>query len=325
VRRGEERERAAGAAAEEPGQVGEPGDDRQRGHAVVGPRGEVRRAGVGAVGLVRRQRAVAGVSGRRATLPEAGRREHTVALHVVPGPHTVAQAARGDIVDPEERRQLQLSETVRGAAEQRVRHSRGQASVRVRPSQNGPGTRQRPGRASDVPRVARLRAARVRRLLRDRALQGRVAQHRPGDVQQRHVQLVPGLLPAGGTRVTPRGRAAADQLLAVQRQAQGVVRMVRGETVPERHAQHQRRHVFHVALNRSTPPRTYFPIETPGLEIRICSSLTRVERPCCPSGLLARFFTIFFLVFCFSSRNYSVSGVCVPDFHSAVDRPHKQC
>jgi len=217
----------------------------------VGAGGEVRRAGVGVAGLVWRQRIVAGMSGRRATVFEGRRAQHTVELHVVFGPHTVAKIVRGNIVDQTEQKQLQLSETVRGPIEQRVRHSRGQGTVHVRPSEVRPlGRRQRPERLPFVPHIARLRAARVRRILRDRALQERVAQHRPGDVQRRHVQLVSGLFPRDQTGSASRGRRAAGQLLAAQRHAQGVVRMVRRETVPERCAQRERGNVFHVAVKR---------------------------------------------------------------------------
>ena len=58
------------------------GDAGARGHAPLGSAGEDGHPGERAAGLVRRQRAVARVPGRRAALPQGGRRQHPAVVRL---------------------------------------------------------------------------------------------------------------------------------------------------------------------------------------------------------------------------------------------------
>jgi hypothetical protein len=73
-------------------QDGGAGDGGGSGHAALGSSGEGRHSRQRAAGLLRRQRAVAGVPRRGAAVPASPRHLHPFLLHLLPAPHHIGQA-----------------------------------------------------------------------------------------------------------------------------------------------------------------------------------------------------------------------------------------
>mmetsp|Transcript_2166 Transcript_2166/g.5002 ORF Transcript_2166/g.5002 Transcript_2166/m.5002 type:complete len:414 (-) Transcript_2166:326-1567(-) len=195
------------------------------GHARLPAQREGRHPRQRAAGVVRRQRAVAGVPGRGPAIPARGARgEHPGGVHVVDRAHQLEQAAPGG--QGLQRRQALRDHLRRQDASPQGSQCR-PGDLDLRAPQPPGAHRQHATEHTPLPGGAELVSARVRGLLRRAALRRRPHLDLPRDLLHRHVQLVPALLPHPQPDVRAGGVGDRAALVAVRGRQEGVVRVGR--------------------------------------------------------------------------------------------------